>query len=87
MIKQKYSTIMALFMVAASLMILTSCNIIVRKDQLATDMTGTGGLTLTLPKIPASLYPGQGLEIPIILENTGTHNIENAILAISGYDE
>jgi len=67
------------------LIFLASCNVIQPKKEVA-DITGSDGLKLTLPKLPKELNVGQGLDIPITLENVGTHKVENGILSISGYD-
>jgi len=68
------------------LMLLSSCNLVVKKGELKEgDITGGEGLAITLPEIPKELLVGQGLDIPITLENKGASNAENAILSIKGF--
>ncbi|HIH39208.1 TPA: hypothetical protein HA219_00570 [Candidatus Woesearchaeota archaeon] len=68
-------------------MLLTACNLIVKKETQVADLTGTEGLIITLPKLPSELYVGQGLEIPITLDNAGAHKVQNGVLAIVGFNE
>jgi hypothetical protein len=69
--------------------LLTGCNLVSKKpkDAQVSDITGTEGLTITIPKLPEELLVGQGLEIPVTVENVGAHKVENGILAIAGYDD
>ncbi len=78
-----------LFFFIILVILLSGCNIIQKRttDQQPANLEGTEGLVLTLPKLPAELYVGQGLEIPVTLENQGASNVENAILAIPMYGE
>lgn len=68
------------------LILLTACNLIVRKQTEQADLTGTDGIVITLPKLPAELYIGQGLEIPITIDNAGASKVQNGILAIVGFN-
>lgn len=75
-----------IIIIAILAVLLTSCGYF-QTTKKAADITGTAGLVITLPKLPKEVYTGQGLEIPIQLENGGTSKIENAILILSGYDD
>lgn len=68
-----------------SIILLTSCSLFTQKQ--AADIIGTEGLVMTIGKLPAELYQGQGLQIPVTLENLGTSDINGGVLSISGYDE
>ncbi len=70
----------------AILILFSACNLIVKKEVQVSDLTGTEGLTITLPKLPSEIYVGQGLEIPITLDNLGAHKVQNGILAIVGFN-
>lgn len=83
-----------LFLIFILILFLTGCNYISKVTDLVkpaeedADILGSEGLVLTLPELPTELYVGQGLEIPVTLENKGAHKVENAILVISaGYDD
>ncbi len=52
----------------------------------ASNLVGTDGITATIGQIPSPLYAGQGLEIPVTLENAGAYDVQNAILSVSSYD-
>ncbi|MEK6886868.1 MAG: hypothetical protein AABW88_03475 [Nanoarchaeota archaeon] len=65
----------------------SACNLVTKKETQVADLTGTEGLIITLPKIPSEMYVGQGLEIPITLENLGAHKVKNGVLSIVGFNE
>lgn len=72
---------------ATVLLLLSACNFFVSQHQTqASDILGSDGLTITVGTLPQQVYVGQGLEIPIMLENVGAHNVANGILSLSGYD-
>lgn len=66
------------------LLVLASCSF---QQSTKSDITGTEGLKITLAKLPTELFVGQGVEIPITLENIGASKVENGILVLSGYDD
>ncbi len=68
------------------LLILTSCALFKPAPKEAADILGGEGLVIKLPQIPKELFVGQGLEIPLTLENAGAYKVENAILSLSGYN-
>lgn len=68
------------------IILIAGCNLIVKKGEQQADILGTEGLVLTLPTLPTELYIGQGLEIPVTIENAGTYSVKNAMLSISGYN-
>ncbi|HME87372.1 MAG TPA: hypothetical protein VKE88_03085 [Candidatus Nanoarchaeia archaeon] len=51
------------------------------------DLLGSDGLSITIGRTPSELYVGQGLQIPVELENVGTATVKNAVLAVDGYTQ
>jgi len=75
-----------LFAFLAILILFGACNLIVKKQTEQADLTGTEGLIITLPSIPSEMYVGQGLEIPITLDNAGASKVKNGVLSIVGFN-
>jgi len=68
------------------LIIFSGCNLIKSTQKPESDIIGSEGLIMTLPNIPNEMFIGQGLQIPITLENAGASNVENGVLIIGLYD-
>jgi uncharacterized membrane protein len=51
------------------------------------DITGSEGLTISLGNIPRELVHGQSAIIPVIIENAGATDVENAIMTLTGPSE
>ena len=84
----KYITILLIILVA-----LSGCDFVKEKigsfgfggeKEILKGSISGGGLKITIASTPKEIFVGQGLQIPVLLENTGKSEIENGILAISG---
>ncbi len=52
----------------------------------AADIGGSDGLSITLGEIPKVVYEGQGITVPVTLENLGASKAENGILLLTSFD-
>ncbi len=74
-----------LILVITLTLVLSGCTSLLKGGQNA-DIQGSDGLVMTIGRLPSEVSVGQGLQIPIQLENVGVHKVENVILSISGYN-
>jgi len=75
----------SLFIFILSLFLLASCTLFQKQTEVS-DILGTDGVVIIIPSVPKELSSGQGIEIPITLQNVGAHKVQNAVLTITGYN-